>query len=296
MSMINIRGFQKGAGANFQQFVSERLNTILDYDHEKAGPSLLKFWDDAKNYMNISGSNLKYKMVKGEVFGITSGTVDGFKAVSEGVAVISAEKLGLNGKAISKAIDSGSTTKFLNAFLSGNDTIKATNFDDTFWGGDGHDTLFGYRGADRISGGSGNDTLTGGTGNDTLKGDAGNDKLKGDAGADALVGGAGADTFVFSAQKDSTVAAAGRDTIRDFSRAQGDEIDLRDIDANSKAGGNQAFRFIGSDDFHDKAGELRFERKGGDTLVFGDINGDGKADFSILVDANIAFKAGDFLL
>ena len=182
MSMINIRGFQKGAGANFQQFVSERLNTILDYDHEKAGSGLLKFWDDAKNYMNISGSNLKYKMVKGEVFGITSGTIDGFKAVSEGIAVISAEKLGLNGKAISKAIDSGSTTKFLNTFLSGNDTIKATNFDDTFWGGDGHDTLFGYRGADRISGGSGNDTLTGGTGNDTLKGDAGNDKLKGQSG------------------------------------------------------------------------------------------------------------------
>lgn len=296
MSRINIRGFQRNAGANFEQLVSEKLQTILDYDHEKAGPTLLKFWDDTKNYMNISGSGLKYKFVGGEVFGITSGTIDGFKAVSDGLAVISAVNLGLSGKAISRAIDSGSTTKFLNTFLAGDDVIKATNFADTFWGGNGDDTLYGNRGADKIGGGRGNDRLMGGAGNDVLKGDAGNDELSGGAGADVLLGGRGADMFVFSTAKDSTVAAAGRDTVRDFSRGQGDKIDLGAIDANVKAAGDQAFGFIGSDEFHGKAGELRFERKAGDTFVFGDVNGDGKADFSILVDANIAFKAGDFLL
>ena len=42
--------------------------------------------------------------------------------------------------------------------------------------------------------------------------------------------------------------------------------------------------------------ELRFEAKGGDTLVFGDVNGDGKADFSIRFDDALVFVKGDFIL
>ena len=65
--------------------------------------------------------------------------------------------------------------------------------------------------------------------------------------------------------------------IRDFSRAQGDDIDLSGIDANAKAAGNQAFSFIGDKAFSGKAGELQYKNG----IVAGDVNGDKAADFHI---------------
>ena len=88
----------------------------------------------------------------------------------------------------------------------------------------------------------------------------------------------------------------GRDFIDDFSRAQGDRINLKAIDADTTHRGNQKFEFIGTDRFEKDAGELRFQKMGGNTLVSADRNGDGKADFAVLVDGNIAFKGGDFIL
>ena len=158
------------------------------------------------------------------------------------------------------------------------------------------DALRGSKLSDTIHGLGGNDRIDGRAGSDWLYGGAGKDKLAGGGGADRLKGGTGADSFVFKSIKDSTVAASGRDTILDFSRKDGDRIDLKAIDASTKSGGDQAFTFIGTEAFHKKAGELRFEAKGGDTLVFGDVNGDGKADFSIRFDDALVFVKGDFIL
>ena len=296
MANINIKGFSLKSGANFKEIVSEKLQTILDYDREIAKPTYLEFRDDSKNYMTFSGTYLKYKMVGGEVFGVTAGTITGFKVVSDGIAVLDVTNLSLTGKAWTAAIDSGNTTTFLNAFLSGDDVIKATNYADLFWGGNGNDTLYGYNGNDTLSGGNGVDKLYGGAGNDTLKGDAGNDRLEGGAGADKLYGGAGADTFVFLSAKDSTVAAAGRDTIFDFSQKESDRINLKVIDADTTLANDQAFTFIGSKAFSKDAGELRYLKTGGDTYIQGDVNGDGKADFMIMVDASINFTKADFIL
>ena len=143
---------------------------------------------------------------------------------------------------------------------------------------------------------AGNDVINGGNGPDVLFGFGRNDKIAGGRGPDQLFGGAGADTFIFKSTKDSTVDPSGRDKIYDFSRAQKDKIDLHLIDANSKLSGDQKFKFIGDDDFHKKAGELRYEKKGGDTLIHGDVNGDGKADFSIALEQYLNLKATDFIL
>lgn len=62
----------------------------------------------------------------------------------------------------------------------------------------------------------------------------------------------------------------------------------------AERGGNQAFKFIKKQDFHDKKGELRYKVKKGDAIVQGDVNGDGKADFSIHVDNVSKLKASDF--
>ena len=80
--------------------------------------------------------------------------------------------------------------------------------------------------------------------------------------------------------------------IRDFSRAQGDDIDLSGIDANAKAAGNQAFSFIGAKAFSGKAGEL--QSKNG--IVAGDVNGDKVADFHIEIANHHGLVAGDFIL
>ena len=76
------------------------------------------------------------------------------------------------------------------------------------------------------------------------------------------------------------------DIIRDFSSTDADKINLGFVDANSAngAGTNEAFAFIGTNAFHNVAGELRYEQVSGDIFVYGDTNGDGIADFMIRLD------------
>ncbi|MFC3071796.1 calcium-binding protein [Shinella pollutisoli] len=181
---------------------------------------------------------------------------------------------------------------------SGADLISGDSGKDILQGGSGNDTLIGGSGNDTLIGGTGGDTLHGGTGNDTLKGDAGSDTLYGGRGADKLSGGKNADVFVFKSIAESTVAKSGRDTVYDFSHGQGDKINLKAIDANQQRGSysDQSFTFIEDDAFSGKAGELRYEKKGSNTYLYGDVNGDGKADFSILFRGAIDFVKGDFIL
>ncbi|MCJ8053866.1 type I secretion C-terminal target domain-containing protein [Shinella curvata] len=160
----------------------------------------------------------------------------------------------------------------------------------------GNDKVYGSAENDILVGHGGNDLLVSREGADTIYGNAGNDRLSGGAGADRLFGGSGADMFVFEKAKYSTGSSDGRDTIKDFNRTQGDKIDLAGIDANTKIAGNQAFKFIGENDFHKKAGELRYEQKSNGTYIYGDINGDGKVDLSIKVGAVVDFVKGDFIL
>lgn len=112
---------------------------------------------------------------------------------------------------------------------SGRDVLSSGYGQDKLYGGSGNDWLFGGAGDDTISGGSGNDTLDGDHffqmvpgGNDRLEGGSGDDSLYGGAGFDVLIGGSGADTFSFAGRTDSSIWQP--DQIRDFDRAEGDEI------------------------------------------------------------------------
>ena len=164
----------------------------------------------------------------------------------------------------------------------------------TLTGTSGGNTLTGTVAEDTLRGLGGNDMLDGGAGADLLDGGIGNDMLVGGAGADTLVGGAGADRFVFTSLADSTASA--RDVISDFSIADKDRVSLSDIDANSKTAGDQKFAFIGTAAFSGVAGQLHYEHSGGNTLVMGDVNGDGVADLVIQVSGLVSLTSGDFLL
>ncbi|MCB5176852.1 calcium-binding protein [Microvirga lenta] len=143
---------------------------------------------------------------------------------------------------------------------------------------------------------AGDDVLSGGNSNDRLEGFAGQDVIRGGRGSDKLYGGGGADRFVYAAGQDSANSVKKRDVIYDFSKREGDKIDLSLIDANSTKGGNQAFKYIGRRDFQKKAGELRYEKVKGSSYVYGDINGDGKADLTILIKGAATMPKGYFIL
>lgn len=76
-------------------------------------------------------------------------------------------------------------------------------------------------GNDTIDGGAGNDIIFGQEGNDIINGGAGNDIFSGGTGNNILTGGSGADTFIIS--KD------GHDTITDYSKADGDKVDISSV-------------------------------------------------------------------
>lgn len=109
-----------------------------------------------------------------------------------------------------------------------------------------------------------------GLGNDdTLIGGKKGDVLIGGSGADTLTGNGGADVFKYLDIGDSK--SNGYDTILDFSKSQGDKIDLSAIDANRKVGGDQPFIFdLGPSD-KPAIGHVSLQFVGSDTFVYATI-------------------------
>ncbi|WP_393938165.1 type I secretion C-terminal target domain-containing protein [Aeromonas rivipollensis] len=99
---------------------------------------------------------------------------------------------------------------------------------DKLYGGLGDDILFGQGGNDELSGDAGNDTLYGGTGNDILSGGLGNDILIGGLGNDVLKGDEGSDTFTWL-KGDTVAGSVAKDYVVDFSKSEGDKLDLSDL-------------------------------------------------------------------
>ena len=142
---------------------------------------------------------------------------------------------------------------------------------------------------------NGNFRIFAGAGDDVLQGGAGNDVIYGGLGADTMYGHGGNDTFRFDSVAQSN--SAGRDGIQDFTL--GDMVDLSKIDANSLAGGNQAFSFIGNAAFGNQAGQLRYENMAGPIwLIQGDTDGNGVSDFELIlvVSDSDPITASDFFL
>lgn len=200
----------------------------------------------------------------------------------------------------------------------GDDWISGGTGNDNLNGGAGHNTVFYERatsgvtvdlsitgsqntvgaGTDTISrfndlvGSDFSDHLFGDAGDNRLDGGKGDDVLFGAAGADELRGGEGADRFVLALTAYSK--PAGMDTILDFSRVEGDRVDLSAIDANARTAANESFTIV--DTFQRVAGQLILTTEAGGYLVAGDANGDGRADFGFRVVTLTPLIAADFYL
>jgi Ca2+-binding RTX toxin-like protein len=189
----------------------------------------------------------------------------------------------------------------------GNDTLVGNDGDDELRGGGGIDTARFYFAdavvADLASGtatGDGNDrlfgieNLVGGGLGDELSGNGGANVLTGGFGGDFLTGRGGADRFDYNFRDDSLRNAP--DLIQDFSRTQGDRIDLAGIDARANVVGNQTFNFIGQAQFTAE-GQVRSYQQGGDTFIeVNTNNGLPGADMVIVLDTGVAMQGADFIL
>ncbi len=170
-------------------------------------------------------------------------------------------------------------------YLAGNGTTNS----ETLNGTADTDRMYGRAGNDKINALAGDDFLFGGDGTDTLTGGLGRDIMRGDDAVSVR------DIFDFNSIKETGKTATTRDIIRDFTHLV-DDIDLKTIDANTKLAGNQAFKFIGQQAFHRVAGELHFQKIGGNTIVSGDVDGNGTADFQIQLNGLLNLTKVDFIL
>ena len=145
----------------------------------------------------------------------------------------------------------------LSDFILPNDTPVVTPpvtppSNDTPDGNGGDNTLIGTDAGETIKGRDGDDTIYGLGGDDSLWGNDDADILVGGEGSDWLKGGNGADTYVFD-NSDSV------DTVVDFSKSDGDKIDL-----TSLLEGQDGFK----QDSAIEDGFIVLEQSGSDTDLF----------------------------
>lgn len=199
--------------------------------------------------------------------------------------------------------------------LSNGDEIKAVNVERLrAYGGSGNDYFFTPSDGGYVDGGAGNDIIYGwGIGDDILIGGSGDDEIYtasddnayGGDGNDTLFGttwgdgadlhgGKGADLFSYYVTGASMLHDTA-DRIRDFSKAEGDRIDLSRIDPDGDTTADEALTFIGGAGFS-AAGQVRVSQEGSYTFVDVEVTGDGVSDLAIRIDGLVTLVAADFVL
>ena len=129
--------------------------------------------------------------------------------------------------------------------------------------------------------------ITGNALDQRIIGDAGAITLTGLGGRDLILGGAGVDIIRLTAAGDSTVSYAGRDWWSNWSQAPGDRIDVSAMQVGQA--------LIGIATFSNVAGQIRYQPLGYYSTVFGDLNGDGSADWAVEIGGVAVLTSADFI-
>lgn len=112
----------------------------------------------------------------------------------------------------------------------------------------------------------------------TIIGNHKSNRIYGGFGADGITTGLGRDVLVYESVLDSGPSPLTRDIITDFEAGTAqegvDRLNLRKL--------GKGFTYIGSNEFSGISGQVRFA----DGLVSADTNGDGMADFAVLLQNN----------
>ena len=159
----------------------------------------------------------------------------------------------------------------------------------------GGGTVYGNDSANRLAGNAADNFLYGGGGGDVIDGGEGRDIIRGDMGTDTVTGGGGNDLIRYMSNDFGGLLADDAERVTDFSAAEGDQIDLRLVDAIA-GGADDIFAFIGAAAFSGAAGELRTEAGSGYLMLLGDRDGNGTADLAIRLDGLTSLEASAVLL
>ncbi|MGV0759544.1 calcium-binding protein [Tistrella mobilis] len=310
-SLISIENLSGSAFDDVLGGTTGVINTIAG----RGGNDLLMSTGDADIFDGGDGTDtLSYADVG---TGVTVSLASGTSSLGESITGVE----NLTGTTYGDRLTGGSTTNILTGG-SGDDVLEGGAGADSLQGGAGNDAA-SYLGSaaavtvslatgtasggdaagdsfssiENLSGSVFADTLTGSATANAIRGNGGNDVITGGGGADLLEGNGGADRFVYLSAADSGVFTSQRDTIIDFSAAQGDLIDLSAIDARTDLSGDQAFTFLGTGAYTGAGGEVRITVQSSSLLVSGDIDGDGTSEFFItLTGTTTPLDASDFLL
>jgi Ca2+-binding RTX toxin-like protein len=230
----------------------------------------------------LGESNVKIDMVNSAtILSNVSATLTG---ASEGLKLIGIRSINGTGNGLANTITGNDGANDL-AGLGGADSLRGRIGEDTLAGGGGDDRVAGGQDDDEVEGGEGVDFVIGGEGADTVAGGLGNDRLR---------GGDGADLFRFDDVADSEKAG---DTIVDFEQGS-DRLDLSAIDAVTGSG-DQAFSLLAPGERLEPgmaAGKISVFGDAEVTHIKGDVNGDGLADFHIVLHGAFTLTAADFIL
>jgi len=308
------RDFRLGSTSDALSRAVPLAGFLIDYmDHDLTGRSgldlgAIEFWDSGTRIFGTPNADtLVGSAFADQIWGYNGDDfIDGGSGadtmyggagndtyIVDNVADIVVEALGGGTDTVQSSVSYTLTANVENLVLTGAVAINGV-------GNSLNNQITGNSSANVLDGGIGDDVLRGGGGNDTLYGGTGNDTLQGGSGLDIFFGGLGADDFQFQSGDFSGNTRQTADWIVDFHHGQGDKIDLASVDANSGLAGDQAFTFIGNSAFTNVAGQLRYDfvtvDKVVETIVYGDTNGDGLADFAIRLTGHVFPTNGDFIL
>lgn len=146
---------------------------------------------------------------------------------------------------------------------------------------------------DVFIGGKADVVVDAGRGDDDVKGGAGDDWLSGSAGADILDGRGGRDIYQYIFLADSSNKHADRVRFEDGT----DLVSFAAIDANKLTKEHDLFSLV--DRFTNVAGQLQWDHLNingkKETWLEADINGDGKADMTVILEGHIKITTADIL-
>ena len=156
--------------------------------------------------------------------------------------------------------------------------------------GSGNANGSGNSGSNNLQGNAGDNFLMGLAGVDTINGNDGADVIIGGEGNDLLRGGLGLDSFRVAHAFGSVLET---DQIFDFSTAEGDFIDLSQIDAVA-GGGDDAFTLVAA--FTRVAGQMTLSFAAGITTLRLDLNGDARVDYQMRINGDVTGDSGGWSL
>ena len=180
--------------------------------------------------------------------------------------------------------------------MSGDDTLIAGPQKNVIRAGPGTTVIQAGSGANTIFGGSGTSTVYGSTGGMTVIGGSGPMTVHAGTGQAVIIAGTGVESFVFSPGHTGGMTLAKADIINRFHANPANTIDLSAFDALLPAGSSGHLTFIGNAAFDGGAGELRYSATTAGVRLFGDINGDTVADFTLTLPKLSTISASDFIL